>query len=165
MGARGPARKPKLQVVREGNPGKRSRPDPILLPPGAPPEPKWLELELNGPGTAGRARSARIRRTAQALWRHWVSVLDPQGVLATVDAVVLQDAALCAARLQETERQISSEAWIQIGQKGDVANRLFTRADRLRLAFFKYIPQLGLSPASRLEAREGGRPDADFDDI
>jgi P27 family predicted phage terminase small subunit len=46
MARPGPQRRPNLQVVREGNPGKRSREEldsGLRLAPGAPEEPDWLE--------------------------------------------------------------------------------------------------------------------------
>jgi hypothetical protein len=164
-GKPGPARRPHLQAVKEGDKRAKSRPDPILLPPGAPPEPNWREREPDGPGIAGKARSVRIRKHAQHLWRLWVSLLDPQGILATLDESVIEEAALAFARLRETERQIAADEWIQDGQHGKVPHRLFTRSNQLQTAVRYYVPQLGLSPASRLEAREGGRLDADFDEI
>lgn len=38
----GPAKKPSLQVVREGNPGKRPIPEQIVVPPATFDEPDWL---------------------------------------------------------------------------------------------------------------------------
>lgn len=46
MAKPGPARRPNLQVVREGNPGKRSAAElegGLRLPPGAPEEPDWRQ--------------------------------------------------------------------------------------------------------------------------
>lgn len=158
-GKPGPTRRPHLQAVKEGDKRAKARPDPILLPPGAPPEPKWVELQPATDGYFGKTSATRIRRRAAHLWKLWVSILDPQGVLATIDEVVLQDAALCAARMEEAERIIWST-----GTKTEPAPpRIFGYVAHLRSAWYRYIPQLGLSPASRLEAREGGRPDEDFD--
>ncbi len=39
----GPAKKPALQIVREGNPGKRPVPDQINLPPADFDEPNWMD--------------------------------------------------------------------------------------------------------------------------
>jgi hypothetical protein len=158
---RGPARKPHLQAVKEGDKRAKARPDPILLPPGTPPEPRWTELQPAADGFFPKASATRIRRRAQHLWKLWVSILDPQGVLAIIDEITLQDAALCAARLEEAERMI----WTSGTTAEPIPPRIFGYVAHLRQSWYRYIPQLGLSPASRLEAREGGRLDSDFDDI
>jgi hypothetical protein len=158
-GKPGPARKPHLQAVKEGEKRAKSRPDPILLPPEAPAEPRWTELvPLPKPdGMFTKAGALRIRKRAAYLWALWVSILDPQGVLARVDETTLQEAALTIAELEEIRRMILTRPEMQ--------PRWFGRAAHLEQAYYRYIPQLGLSPASRLEAREGGRLDSDFDDI
>ncbi len=43
MAKPGPARRPSLEVVREGNPGKRPVREGVQLAPGAPREPNWQE--------------------------------------------------------------------------------------------------------------------------
>ena len=43
MAKPGPARRPSLEVVREGNPGKRNVQEGVKLAPQAPPEPNWQE--------------------------------------------------------------------------------------------------------------------------
>jgi hypothetical protein len=73
-----------------------------------------------------------------------------------MDEPLLRDAALTFARLEETERQIASDEWLQDGQRGKVPHRLFTRASQLRAQAYRYLPQLGLSPAARLESRVDG---------
>ena len=156
-GKPGPARKPHLIAVKEGEKRASSRPDPILLPPEAPAEPKWAELApLPEPdGMFTKAGILRIRKRAQYLWRLWVSILDPQGVLSRADEVTCQETALCVAELEEIRRMILTRSELQ--------PRWFGRAAHLEQAYYRFIPQLGLSPAARLEAREGGRPDDDFD--
>lgn len=162
MGARGPAPKPKLTVVREGNPGKvaKSKLDAqVLLPPAAPAEPKWDEVF---PGSSVQAK--RCRSTAQRAWRGVVPVLDAQGLLASVDLGALADLAVCQARLLECELDISANGLSQEGERGVQKNPAVTAANQYRTQLRWLWGQLYLTPAARARAMNGGGDNGDPDD-
>lgn len=154
-------RKPALQVVREGNTDKSKVRHEVKLPPKVPNEPDWLEVLPDG---ADAASSERIRATAARLWNLWVSILNPQGLIAEVDGMVLQDAAVCAASLEEYERQVKREGAIVKGYDGhQVKHPMFPAIHAYRTNLKSYIPMLGLAPGTRLQALKGPDDDSDFD--
>jgi P27 family predicted phage terminase small subunit len=160
MGARGPASKPTLQVVREGNPGHKAMDEldrQVVLPPGAPDEPDWRTWF---PAMSGRnSKDHQLARDlCRAQWRKLVPPLDAAGVLAEVDGQVLVDHCICWARIVLGERVISAEGFSSEGERGTVKNPAVTAVNQYRTQLRYTLVQLGLTPAarSRLTAREGG---------
>lgn len=148
-GVNGPARKPELEVVREGNLAHRPIREEFKLPPIAPDEPDWSTYFPPARGVT--AESNRVcRARAKEVWRFWVGQLAPRGVLAQVDFHVLADAAVCVARIERLEHDISLEGFTVPGRQGGmVSNPKVSMAQGYRTQMYRYISQLPISPATR----------------
>lgn len=156
MGTRGPAPKPQLQVIREGNPGKQKLREGVKLPPAqSMPEPDWLDLL---PGES----DAQARASEE--WRRVVPVLIRSSGLADVDRAVALDYCVTVVRLEQCERRISHEGLIVEGQRGPCRNPLTTVATQYRTQLKTYIGELGLSPSARGRIDPSGPSDGDDDD-
>lgn len=163
MARPGPAKKPPLQVVREGNPGKRPVKDGVKLPPvSAFPEPDWSvyfpvgsgaddidDAELRMLALSALSGSARSKDRAAAEWRRVVPPLSRSVGLADVDWTTVADYCVTVARLEECERRISVEGLIVMGQRGTCRNPLTSVAAQYRTQLKTYIGELGLSPSAR----------------
>jgi hypothetical protein len=107
------ARKPVLQLIREGNPGHHPLArleGGVRLKPAPLPEPSWSEVfPSTGDDADQQAVVRRLRSTARAEWRLVVRELDPQGLLAAVDAGILKDHATAEAIRTECIRQLAIE--------------------------------------------------------
>ncbi|MEU6661249.1 phage terminase small subunit P27 family [Streptomyces sp. NPDC046821] len=190
-----PGRKPKppLQVVREGNPGKRPVREGVKLPPAELVEPDWsaffpkirLPAKPRAPRGADdeelkeyRAEVAhwqRLKLAGEAAvfgndvagreWQRVVPVLQQMAGLSAVDRSTAVDYCVCVARLEWCERQLSIEGLVTMGQRGPCRNPLTTIASQYRTQLKAYIGELGLSPSARgrLTPPEGG-DDGDEDD-
>jgi P27 family predicted phage terminase small subunit len=190
-----PGRKPKppLQVVREGNPGKRPVREGVKLPPAALVEPDWSSFfpAVRLPPTPRAPRGAddeelkeyrrevqvwqRLKLAQEAAkfgsevatreWRRVVPVLQQMAGLTSVDRSTAVDYCVCVARLEWCERQLSIEGLVTMGQRGPCRNPLTTIASQYRTQLKAYIGELGLSPSARgrLTPPEGG-DDGDDDD-
>lgn len=163
----GPAPTRHLTAIRDGNPGKRPVKETTKLPPKKPTEPKWADVfptgraELVGLKGATRTRATnesrrrngeaqRARSVARMAWQRWARVLHSQGMIAEVDAEVLQDAAVCWAELDRAIRDVARRGtWVE-GERGAVKNPSVTAAAQLRTAFKNYVANLGLAPAARV---------------
>jgi P27 family predicted phage terminase small subunit len=159
----GPARRPALQVVKEGNPGHRPvRDGGLHLEPRAPKEPNWREWFP--PADRGKSRepkaiaNARCREVARRTWHAVVPQLDAQGVLATIDILVLLDLCLCTARIDQAERDISDKGIWTEGERGAQKNPSVTALHQYRTQLKFYTGQLGLTPVAR-DALTGGGDD------
>jgi P27 family predicted phage terminase small subunit len=190
-----PGRKPKppLQVVREGNPGKRPVREGVKLPPAALVEPDWasffpasrLPAKPRAPRGADDEELKEYRRevahwqrlklakeaaefgreVAGREWARVVPVLQQMAGLTAVDRSTAVDYCVCVARLEWCERQLSIEGLVTMGQRGPCRNPLTTIASQYRTQLKAYIGELGLSPSARgrLTPPEGG-DDGDDDD-
>ncbi|MFF1574834.1 phage terminase small subunit P27 family [Leifsonia sp. NPDC058292] len=190
-----PGRKPKppLQVVREGNPGKRPVREGVKLPPAELVEPDWssffpkirLPTKPRAPRGADdeqlreyRAEVAHWQRlklageaaafgheVASREWQRVVPILQQMAGLSSVDRSTAVDYCVCVARLEWCERQLSIEGLVTMGQRGPCRNPLTTIASQYRTQLKAYIGELGLSPSARgrLTPPEGG-DDGDEDD-
>jgi P27 family predicted phage terminase small subunit len=160
-----PAR-PNLQLLREGNPGHRTRERlerGLKLPPAAPPEPDWT-LRF-GPVRGDRRLSAeatRARERARREWRLVVPVLDAMGMLASIDAHVLEDWCTLVARLDQCERDITRRGLIleATGRR----NPATMAAQGIRQRITKLEERLGLTPLARDQLR-GDTGGAAADDV
>lgn len=157
MGARGPAPKPPLQVVREGNPGKQKIREGVKLPPAqSMAEPDWTNLL---PGETASQERASVE------WRRVVPTLIRSAGLADVDRAVVVDYCVTVVRLEQCEKRISTEGLIVEGQRGPCRNPLTTVATQYRSQLKTYIGELGLSPSARGRLDTGGTgPDGDDED-
>lgn len=188
-----PGRKPKppLQVVREGNPGRRPVREGVKLPPAALVEPDWstffpasrLPAKPRAPRGADDEELKEYRREVQVWqrlklaieaaefgrevasreWTRVVPVLQMMAGLTSVDRSTAVDYCVCVARLEWCERQLSIEGLVTMGQRGPCRNPLTTIASQYRTQLKAYIGELGLSPSARgrLTPPEGGDDDDD----
>jgi P27 family predicted phage terminase small subunit len=165
MGARGPAKKPRLRVVREGNPGHRSKQQinaELVLPPEAPDEPDWSEWFPPAEMPQHPGELEVVRQRAHDEWVVIVTGLDAQGLLARLDRTVLSDHCVCAARILLLERQIAREGVSVMTERGYAKNPAVTSVNQYRTQLRYTLTQLGLSPAAR--ARMGTPVPDDGDD-
>jgi P27 family predicted phage terminase small subunit len=161
MGTSGPAPKPFLQVVREGNPGRRPVEPGVVLPPSELVEPDWLETFPAVRDKDGQAVNRRSREVARREWRRVAPVLTKSAGLTDVDANLLHDYCVCVARIDQCERSLSREGLLLLGERGWQKNGATTIVGQYRTQLRAYIGELGLSPSARtrLTAPEGGNDD------
>jgi P27 family predicted phage terminase small subunit len=150
-----PRPKPALQVVREGNPGKRALPDVLILPPGDLPEPDWSDTFV-GDG------SDRARFIASREWLRVVPMLKVAAGVSDVDSTVLHDYCVCVARIDECERALSRDGLMLQGERGWQKNGHTTIVGQYRQQLRAYIVELGLSPSAR--TKFPSKPGRDDDD-
>lgn len=160
MARTGPKPKPALQVVREGNPGKRPVRDSVVLPPSALREPDWSAL-ISGEGV----EEERVRATAAELWRRLAPTLFRSVGLVGEQQETLVDYCVTYARIEQGERALSTEGVVVRTAKGYVKNPWTTVLGQYRAHWRSLIGELGLSPASatRLPRRDGDGEDDPFD--
>ncbi len=154
-----PGRKPKptLQVVKEGNPGKRPVRDSVVLPPSALREPAWAELL---PG------DERLQERATALWRKVAPTLARSVGLVGEQQEVLVDYCVTWVRIEQGERAISQDGMLVDGAMGGVVKNPWTTVlNQYRSHFRSLVGELGLSPSSaaRLTRPESSDEDDPFD--
>ncbi len=155
-----PGRKPKptLQVVREGNPGKKPLKDSVVLPPSALREPDWTVLIY------GDSDDIEIvRTTAAELWRKTAPTLVRSVGLVGEQQEAFVDYCLTWARIVQGERALSSQGVVVNTERGQVKNAWTTVLNQYRAHFRSLIGELGLSPsaATRLTRPEGSGDDED----
>lgn len=156
--------KPALQVVREGNPGKRPIRESVVIPPAELPEPEWLEFWPAVRDKAQQAVNRRAREVARREWHRVVPVLEKTAGLGAVDAHVLADYCICVARIDECERDISRRGMLIEGERGWQKNGSTTVAGQYRTQLRAYIGELGLSPSSRARFAPAKGDDGDDGD-
>ncbi|MET0448286.1 MAG: phage terminase small subunit P27 family [Aeromicrobium sp.] len=137
--------KPLLQVVREGNPGKRPLREGVQLPPAELEEPDWLDTFPNGAGDESR----RARLVASREWQRVVPVLEHTAGLAAVDVNLLHDYCVCVARIDQCERALSRDGLLMQGERGWQKHGATTIVGQYRTQLRAYIGELGLSPSAR----------------
>lgn len=148
-----PGRKPKpaLQVVREGNPGRRPIKEGVTLPPSALREPDWLDL-LPGNDAANR----RARATARQLWRKLAPTLARSAGLVWEQQETLVDYCVTWARIEQGERALSREGLVVGTERGNVRHPWTTILNQYRAHLRSLIGELGLSPASATRLQKPG---------
>jgi P27 family predicted phage terminase small subunit len=183
------APRPRIQLVREGNPGHRTADElepGIVLPPGVPEEPHWPSLFPTSGAVRKRKTRAEKPEMAEARERHnqrveqeaidqrqaialahetwaWVTrVLDPAGILTEADQLILVDLCLTWVRIRQAEEDISRSGLRQLGERGWTRNGSITTAGQYRQHWKWLCAQLGLSPVAR--DRVKGAPVGDDDD-
>lgn len=150
--------KPTLQVVREGNPGKRPIKEGIKLPPAELLEPDWAET-FEGVD----AENSRCRTVARREWHRVVPVLRFTAGLAEVDAAALQDYCVCVARIDQCERELSRNGLLQQGERGVMKNGATTIVGQYRAQYKIYLREFGLSPSARVSIKPPEGDDGDDD--
>jgi P27 family predicted phage terminase small subunit len=161
MGTPGPAPKPYLQVVREGNPSKTAKDPGVVLPPSDLEEPDWLQTFPAVRTKDVQAANRRAREVARREWRRVVPVLKHSAGLAAVDAQLVHDYCVCVARIDQCERELSTTGLLILGERGWQKNGATTIVGQYRTQLRAYIGELGLSPSARtrLATPEGGSDD------
>lgn len=141
-------RTPPLQVIREGNPGKRPIHEGVRVPPAELSEPDWTDTFADVPGDQ-RAVNARCREVASREWQRVVPVLEFTAGVGTVDTATLTDYCICLARIDQCEREISANGILMQGERGWQKNGATTIVGQYRTQLSRYIGELGLSPSAR----------------
>lgn len=154
--------RPPLQVVRDGNPGHRPIRNAVVVPPAELEEPDWLEVWPAVRDKRQQAVNRRAREVAKAEWRRVVPVLEKSAGLGAVDAMILKDYCICVARVDECERDLSTNGLTMLGERGMQKNGATTIVGQYRTQLKAYIGELGLSPSAR--TRLAPKKDADGDD-
>jgi P27 family predicted phage terminase small subunit len=104
---RGPRPKPVEQKIREGNPGHRRLPEPILVG-GRPTEEELAEPPEHLPPDAKR------------LWREDIATLVETGIADRVDRTALEGLCIAYARACQAGRVIASEGLFAVGSVGNL---------------------------------------------
>ncbi|MBA3781194.1 MAG: phage terminase small subunit P27 family [Nocardioides sp.] len=157
MATAGRKPKPQLQVVKEGNPGKRPLKDSAVLPPSALCEPEWLDLL---PGDED------VAATAGRLWKRNAPTLARSVGLVGEQQEVLVDYCITWARIEQGERALSRDGMVIRGAMGGVVKNPWTTVlNQYRSHLRSLIGELGLSPASatRITRPESSSEDDPFD--
>ncbi|MET8497840.1 phage terminase small subunit P27 family [Streptomyces microflavus] len=157
-------KKPALQVIREGNPGKRAIPHSATVPPSELTEPDWRETFHSANDPKQESVNSRCRSVASREWRRVVPVLQIAVGLGEVDSTVLKDYCISAARIDQCERELSENGLLVMGERGWQKNGATTIAGQYRSQLARYIRELGLSPSART-AIASPEPDDDDSDI
>lgn len=157
-------KKPALQVIREGNPGKRPVPQSATVPPSELTEPDWRETFRSVNDPKQESANSRCRAVASREWRRVVPVLKIAVGLGEVDTTVLKDYCIAAARIDQCERELSENGLLVMGERGWQKNGATTIAGQYRSQLSRYIRELGLSPSART-AITSPEPDADDSDV
>lgn len=153
--------KPTVQVVREGNPGKRPLRDSVVLPPSALREPDWSGL-IRGTD----AETKHTREVAVELWRRTAPTLSRSVGLTGQQQETLIDYCVTWARIVQGERALSRDGVVVRTDKGMVKNAWTTVLNQYRAHFRSLVGELGLTPAAatRLQRQEAGDDDDPFAD-
>lgn len=164
------AKKPALEIVREGNPGNHPRDrfaGGVKLKPQAPDEPAWAEvLPSVRRDQEQQERVKRLRGWARDEWRRVVPVLDAKGLLATVDEGVLLDHCVASALARECYRDLARDGYRQRGERGWQKHSATTVLDQQRKLLTHTRAHLGLSPLNRDKlggGEDGGGEGGPFD--
>lgn len=158
-------KKPYLSVVREGNPGHRPVEAGLRLPPAELTEPDWLEtFPAVRRDTNVRDANRRAREVARREWRRVVPVLKHTAGLAAVDATALHDLCVCVARIDQCERELSTNGLLLAGERGWQKNGATTIVSQYRAQYRVYLREFGLSPSARVGLRPPGDGDDDADE-
>lgn len=143
-----PARKPYLEVVREGNPGHRPLEPGLLLPPAELEEPDWTETFPVVEG-AESAENERLRAVASREWNRVVPVLKHTAGLAAVDAAALHEYCVVVARIDQCERALSINGLLMRTERGWTKNGAATIVSQYRAHYKVLLREFGLSPSAR----------------
>ncbi len=155
MATRGPKPKPSLQLVREGNPGRRPIKDSVVLNPSDLIEPDWIDW------FPGKGESERARGTAKRLWTKLAPTLSRSVGLVGEQQETLVEYCVTYARIEQGERAISIIGMVVETERGQVKNAWTAPLNQYRAHLRSLIGELGLSPAS---ATRITRPATEDDD-
>ena len=157
MATAGRKPKPALQVVREGNPGKRPIKDAVKFSPSDLNEPDWAAV-FPGKDEA----ETRCRETAGMLWRKLAPTLSRSVGLVGEQQESLVDYCVTWARIEQGERALSEQGMVVMTERGQVKNAWTTILNAYRSHLRSLIGELGLSPSAA--TRLGGKDSSDDED-
>jgi hypothetical protein len=128
--------KPVEQKRREGNPGKRKLPEPVLVE--GRPQPGSLEPPK---GLAPEAREA---------WERIVPTLEAVGILDGVDAMALEAMVTQWARAKQAGRVIDEFGHAALGSTGQLVEHPALATERSAMSLFlKFAEHYALTPVAR----------------
>lgn len=157
-----PRPRPPLQVIRDGNPGKRPVREGVKLAPTDLTEPDWSEVfDTDDPQPV----VVRLRAVASREWVRVAPALQQSAGLNAVDTVLLTDYCVCVARIDQGERALTRDGALVQGERGWQKSGWTTIVAQYRTQLRAYIVELGLSPSSRakLAPPKGDDDDDPFD--
>lgn len=157
MAVAGRKPKPTLQVVREGNPGKRPIKDSVKFSPSDLREPEWADWFDGSSGDLRRAQA-----TASGLWRKLAPTLSRSVGLVGEQQETLVEYCVTYARIEQGERALSHDGVVVMTERGQVKNAWTSVLNAYRSHLRSLIGELGLSPSAA--TRLGGRDNDDEDD-
>lgn len=163
-------KRPRLQLIKEGNPGKRAQRDlkrGLVAKAETPVEPRWGDVL---PSVAGdkdqQVRVKRLRAWASEAWAEVVPGLDAAGLLARADRQILIDHCVAWAMVRECYREIAQLGVLAHTQAGLVRNPAVTVLAQQRERMKHTTQHLGLSPLARDALKGGeGQDDDEFGDV
>ncbi|MEU5160467.1 phage terminase small subunit P27 family [Streptomyces sp. NPDC020875] len=120
----------------------------MRLPPADLVEPDWFDVFADVGGVQGIVNQ-RCRTVASREWRRVVPVLEFTAGVGTVDTSTLTDYCICIARIDQCEREISTNGILMLGERGWQKNGATTIVTQYRTQLARYIGELGLSPSAR----------------
>lgn len=163
MATPGPKPKPALQVVREGNPGKRPVKDSAKFNPSDLVEPDWEEWFPEGSGVY--EENTKAREVCHGLWVKLAPSLSRTVGLVGEQQETLIEYCVTYARIRQGERAISIEGMVVSTERGQVKNAWTAPLNQYRSHLRALIGELGLSPsaATRLGDRGGDDEEDPFD--
>ncbi|WP_336250954.1 phage terminase small subunit P27 family [Stomatohabitans albus] len=159
-----------MQLIREGNPGKRAKRDLVrglVARAETPVEPRWGDVLPSVPGDQKQqARVKRLRGWAAEAWAEVVPGLDAAGLLARADRQILIDHCVAWAMARESYREIAHLGVIAKTSSGLVRNPAVTVLAQQRDRLKHTTQHLGLSPLARDALKGGeGQDDDEFGDV
>lgn len=150
MGARGPAPKPRLAVVREGGKVRSQHRSQPVVPPGAPSEPDW---------SAEFGVDDQMAGWASTEWARVVPAWDALRMLTSLDRAVLADHCVAWAQLRLLLTILADEGQFIERRDGKVTHPAMQQLSQVRARLAATAKALGLSPADRARLSTGGSGD------
>ena len=131
---RGRKPKPAEQRIREGNPGKRPLPEPVVI---------GGEFDIAEP-------PEHLSADAQEWWREAIPVLQEVGLLDKVDVAALEMAATAYARFRQAKRVVDAQGVVARGSTGQIREHPALKTEREAQAMFlRFAEQYALTPVAR----------------
>jgi P27 family predicted phage terminase small subunit len=138
----GPKPKPIEQRRREGNPGKRPLPEPVVIGGRA----HMIEPPEDMPDDAKEA------------WNQIVPVLADAGILDVVDQMALEAMCVVWSRAKQARRVIAEDGPTSLGSTGQLVDHPAVATEKAAVGMFlRFAEQFGLTPVARTRLGFGER--------
>jgi P27 family predicted phage terminase small subunit len=135
---RGPKPRPVEVKKREGNPGKRKLPEPVIVS-GRP-----LPAELDEP-------PEHLPIEAKEFWREYISRLVEVGIVDLVDVPALEMLATMYARARQASRVVAKEGHYTRGSTGQIVEHPALKIERESMSqFWKMAEHFAFTPVARV---------------